>query len=78
MPQASDELRAKFPGWDREASAVLAEAGYSPNTETWIFTLPRHGHVITARELDALSFLCDEFDYGGWEEPERTRSDDAT
>lgn len=62
MPQATDELRSKFPGWDSEALDVLR-----PN-----FTVARNGVIRpktsnyepTERESDAIDYLIQEWDYG--------------
>lgn len=62
MPQASDELRAKFPGHDEEAFKVLEEN----------FVVRRDGMIVpkvkgykpTPREDDAIDYLFHEWDYG--------------
>ena len=62
MPQASDELRAKFPGGDQEAFAVIEEH-FSISKGGVIY--PKHpGRQMTEREGDAIDYLCDEWDYG--------------
>lgn len=70
MPQASPKLRAKFPGGDREAWAVLI-----PNFGHRLFVIyPKVStHKITKREGDAIDYLFHEWDYmydpeggGGW------------
>jgi hypothetical protein len=61
MPQASDELRAKFPGDDQEAFDVI-DANFSTSRGGVIF--PKHiGYKMTEREGDAIDYLCDEWDY---------------
>lgn len=62
MPQASDELRAKFPGSIEEALAVLDP-----------FCIERSGLIrprsqehrdrMTAREHDAIDYAFEEWDY---------------
>lgn len=60
MPQASDELRAKFPT-DRDAFAVLGDR-YSYDQGGMIH---RHiGVTPTEHELEAIQYLVEEWDYG--------------
>jgi hypothetical protein len=61
MPQASDELRAKFPGWDEEALAVL-EVNFTE--KAGIFRPKVKGYEPTLREDDALDYMFHEWDYG--------------
>jgi hypothetical protein len=68
MPQASDALRAKFPGSDTEAFEVLEP-----------FCTIDKGHIrpksvehlarFTQREYDAVDYLFEEWDYGWNTEP---------
>jgi hypothetical protein len=60
MPQASDELRAKFPGWDDEALAVLEE-NFTENRG--VIRPKTVGYVPTDREKDAIDYLFQEWDY---------------
>lgn len=73
MPQASDELRAKFPGGDREAIDWLEGRGFTLTKEwNWI---PPHDHPWWAdtmpigseydRDNDAVVYLITEWDFGG-------------
>lgn len=66
MPQATQQLRDKFPGGDREALTVL-EANFKH--DAGVFTKKTHGYVPTEREWDALDYLLDEWDYGYIIEP---------
>lgn len=62
MPQASQELRDKFPGDDQEAFAVLEENFL---TSRGGIIYPIHPeHTMSKREVDAIDYLCDEWDYG--------------
>lgn len=62
MPQATEELRAKFPGDDQEAFAVL-EANF--NTSRGGMITPKVlGYKPTEREDEALDYLFHEWDYG--------------
>jgi len=62
MPQATDELREKFPGSDSEALEVIATN----------FLVDRGGVIRkrdpkykpTVREYDAIDYLFQEWDYG--------------
>ena len=61
MPQASDELRAKFPGDDQEALAVI-DANFWISRGGVIY--PKQiGYQMTEREGEAIDYLCDEWDY---------------
>lgn len=70
MPQASDEQRARWNGPDM-AVTFLEQAGYK-QTESYTWHAP-DGHIPTERELDAIDFLCDEWDWGGLDDPSRIR-----
>jgi len=61
MPQASDELRAKFPGHDQEAFDVI-DVNFSTSRGGIIFP-KKLGYKMTEREGDAIDYLCDEWDY---------------
>lgn len=67
MPQASDELRAKFPGHDGEAWDVLKEHF---TDQKFVIRPKQAGYVATEREWDAICYLCDEWDYGYEDLPE--------
>ncbi len=68
MPQASEELRAKFPGGDVEAEQVLENGGFVL-TRDWCWTPPAGRTTITVREGEAIDYLGDEWDYGGLTRP---------
>lgn len=61
MPQATSELRRKFPGSDSEALSVIAKN----------FVVVRNGHIHpkevgykpTQREHEAIDYLFQEWDY---------------
>ena len=68
MPQASEELRAEWRhyeegGGDQAAEAHLRAAGYVL-TPSWEWEAPE-GHTPTERDLSAIDYLIDEWDYGG-------------
>ena len=62
MPQAPEELRAEW--GDDKAIRFLEAAGYVL-TRNWEWELPSPGHVPTAKELSAISYLFHEWDFGG-------------
>lgn len=61
MPQASPELRAKFPGSDAEAMAVL-EKNFMQSKG--IFRKKEPNYQPTQREWDAIDYMFQEWDYG--------------
>jgi hypothetical protein len=61
MPSTSDARRARWPGFDSEAHAVLGSRGFTM-TKDWHFTAPMR--MLTEREWDALIYLFEEWDYG--------------
>ena len=61
MPQATDELRAKFPGYDQEAFAVI-KANFTISRGGVIY--PKQiGYQMMKHEFDAIDYLCGEWDY---------------
>lgn len=70
MPQASDELRAKFPAHDEQAREVLGldhepvEERRWTETGGWIRPTRQSSlDTMTEREGDAIDYLVDEWDY---------------
>jgi hypothetical protein len=68
MPQASDELRAAWRhgeegGGDAAAEHYLRAAGYLL-TPSWEWEAPL-GRIPTDRDLSAIDYLIEEWDYGG-------------
>lgn len=61
MPQASDELRAKFPGDDQEAFEAIDTNFFT--SRGGIIYPKKFGYNMTEREGDAIDYLCDEWDY---------------
>lgn len=61
MPQASDELRAKFPGSDQEALEVLS-ANFIETK--FVFRKKDAAYVPTRREWEAIDYLFHEWDFG--------------
>jgi len=72
VPSTSPERQARWPGMDSEAIAVLEEAGYK-QTRQWTWIPPTWDHVPTEREDDAITYLVEEFDWGGLERPPTTK-----
>jgi hypothetical protein len=68
MPQATDELRAEWDGpSDQKAIKFLLDAGYKL-TPQWTWMHKDSNHKRTIKELSAVTFMMDEWDYG-WFEP---------
>lgn len=68
MPQASDDLRAEWRhgqegGGEEAACAHLKAAGYILS-DAWEWEAPA-GRVPTERDLSAIDYMMDEWDYGG-------------
>lgn len=64
MPQASDELRAQWPGGDEEAIAYLESRGFVLRRD-WSWRPPTDRTTINERECSALQYLIDEWDFDG-------------
>jgi hypothetical protein len=65
MPQASEAHRARWNGPDdRAAIRFLENAGYRLRSD-WMWIKPTEAHAPTDREVDAVKFLIDEWDFGG-------------
>lgn len=67
MPQATDELRARWREPDgslgeRRPIKFLADAGYKL-TDDWCWFVPL-GHTPTPAEISAVQYMVDEWDYG--------------
>lgn len=67
MPQASDELRKKWGIDDGKATKFLKDAGFILNRD-WSWTSPKPENEITEDEWGAISFMIQEWDYGGLKE----------
>lgn len=63
MPQASDELRAKWPGGDSEACRYLEGRGYKLRSD-WQWDVTDVTDELE-RDVSAIQYLIDEWDYGG-------------
>lgn len=64
MPQASRELRDKFPGHDAEAIDVLKQNFEWGPPRLWEIRRKDKNYSPTPREFDAIDYLCDEWDWG--------------
>jgi hypothetical protein len=53
---------------DSQAIAFLESRGYILKEDTWTWYLPARGHRPTRKEVDAMTYLAEEFDWGGFEE----------
>jgi hypothetical protein len=61
MPQTTDEQRSRWPKGDFEAIQVLKDAGWALRKD-WTWKPPDS----LVRQLDAIDFLVNEWDFGGW------------
>jgi hypothetical protein len=64
MPQASDEQRTEWGIDDAPVIAFLENRGYKL-TRQWTWVLPTPDHHPTEKEISAICFLIDEWDFGG-------------
>lgn len=65
MPQASEELRREWNGPGEDTAVKFLEYhGYVMHQRTYTWVAPQ-GHKPTAKELRAIQFLMDEWDFGG-------------
>lgn len=64
MPQASNELRAEFGILDIPVIRFLEAAGYT-RTADWEWEMPEGPYIPTDKEMRAIRFLVDEWDWGG-------------
>lgn len=64
MPNASAELRAEWLGSDEQAIGHLRSAGYRL-TSQWGWLPPSSGGVPTERDMSAINYLIDEWDFDG-------------
>ncbi len=64
MPQATPDLRAEWPGGDDEAISYLEGRGFTL-TKQWEWIKPTPDHEISMREALAITYLIDEWDFGG-------------
>lgn len=72
MPQTTPERAARWPGADTEAIEFLSEADYTLNRD-WSWTRPNPDHVPTEREIDAIVYLMEEWDFDGLRSPQNFR-----
>ena len=63
MPQTTDERRARWTGGDLQAIHYLQAQGYQRNND-WTWTPPSAGHEPSDKEIDAVIYLIEEWDWG--------------
>ena len=68
MPQTTPERRARWPGGDAEAIKYLEGRGYTLR-KNWMWAAPP-GHTHSEKDVDALVYLIEEWDFGGVSEEE--------
>lgn len=67
MPQASEELRAMWPGGDDQAMFYLHGRGYKYSFNEHTRRLPWPGFIVSDLDRSALDYLIWEWDFGGLE-----------
>jgi hypothetical protein len=72
MPQASNELRAKFPGDDAEALEVLSQ---NFTEERGVIRPKQKNYTPTQRENEAIDYLFHEWDYVYEVEPKEQKAE---
>jgi hypothetical protein len=67
MPQTTPERAARWPGMDAEACKFLEDSGFRCSRD-WEWSHPEKKKVedLTEREADAIIYLIEEWDYGGF------------
>lgn len=65
MPQTSDERRARWPSWDTQAIEHLESRGFVA-TRNYTWRNPKNLEL-TEKDHDAIIYLIEEFDWGGFE-----------
>jgi len=65
-PSTYPAQAARWPGMDTEAIAYLCSRGYKA-TRTFAWTKPTAEFVPNERDLDAIDYLANEWDWGGLE-----------
>ena len=63
MPQTTPERRARWPGGDQQAMKYLRSRGYVLQ-KNWLWAAPP-GHTHSSKDVDALDYLIEEWDFGG-------------
>lgn len=64
MPTAHPDLRAKFPDGEQEAFDVIRTRFTVMNNGIIVPVYGMSWALATERERDAITYLCDEWDYG--------------
>lgn len=64
MPQTTPEHAARWPGMDHEAISFLEGNGYKLLCG-WNWVKPTPEHDPSDREIDAILYLIQEWDFGG-------------
>ncbi len=67
MPQTTPERAARWPGMDTEALEFLKENGFTLSRD-WEWSHPEKKSFadLSEREADAIIYLIEEWDYGGF------------
>ena len=75
MPQTTPERAARWPGMDAEAIECLEAGGWKLGRD-YVWRHP-DGKKPTEREIDAVIYLIEEWDFGGWEKSSTKGVSDA-
>ena len=71
MPQASEELRARWDGpSDELAMAYLTARGFNCDNDYYVFVAPFPEEEMLEADWSAIDFMVNEWDYGGVTFPE--------
>lgn len=66
MPSTSDERAARWPGMDTQATEYLEGRGYILSRDgKWEWSMPEDATAPSARDVDAVLYLIEEWDFGG-------------
>jgi hypothetical protein len=63
MPQTTSERAARWPGKDAQAISFLEGRGWTL-TRDWNWRMPKGVTKPTGREVDAVQYLIEEWDFG--------------
>lgn len=64
MPQTTPERAARWPGMDEEAIGYLRGRGFKLRRD-WFWEKPTPDYELGDREIDAIRYLIEEWDFGG-------------
>lgn len=65
MPSTTQERFDRWPGMDAEACSFLESEGFELDYSDWCWSKSGNPEL-TERQLDAMLYLIEEWDYGGY------------